>query len=64
MLDSGAECGGLAGAGRADNEDEIGMAGDGACGVGLRQGQVDIAAVDGGGIVGAVMFESGGRPTR
>ena len=62
VLDGGAQCGGLAGAGGADDEDEIGVAGDGARGVGLGQGHVDVAAVDGGGIVGAVVFEAAVGP--
>ena len=45
-----------------DDEDEIGVAGDGARGVGLGQGHVDVAAVDGGGIVGAVVFEAAVGP--
>ena len=44
--DSGSECGGLAGAGGTDDEDELLVAGDSGCCVGLGDVEIDVGEVD------------------
>ena len=54
LFDRGGEGGGLAGAGRADDEDEVGVTGDRCRGLGLGPGEFDPGPVDGVGGVDAV----------
>ena len=44
LIDGGCEGGGLAGAGGADDQDEVVVAGDRGCGVGLGSGEFDVGA--------------------